>query len=111
MRRIVSVLFVTFLSIGVILGSEASGSAPSESPGYRLVREDRIKIRGILEEIGRGFIIVEGLSYKTASNLMVKGKEGELISNGIKGLSRSMMIELVLEDHLVVQIQIVSLPR
>lgn len=111
MRRIVSVLFVTVLSIGACLGSEVFGSAPLESPRYQLVREDRIKVRGILDEIGRGYVIVEGFRYKTAPNVMVKDKEGEVISIGMKGLSRSMMIELVLEDHLIVQIQIVSLPR
>jgi len=112
MRRIVSVLSAIGLLVVAVLGGEAFGSSLSSAPTvYRLVREDTTTVRGLLEEIGRGFITVQGFSYKTASDVKVKGLQGEVISGGVKGLTRYAMIELVLEGNLVVQIQVVGLPR
>lgn len=112
MRKIISALFATVLLMGAFSGNKVFGSpGSSEILDYRLVSEDTNKIRGLLEEVGREFVTVQGFSYRTAPNVKVKDMQGEMILSGLKGLSKDTMIELVLERNLVVQIQVVGLPR
>jgi len=112
MRRIFTILFAAGLVIGAFQGRKAMGSnVSSELPDYQLVREDTGMVRGLLEEIGREFVMVQGFTYRTSPNVKVKDMQGETISGGLKGLKKQTMVELVLERNLVVQIQVVGLPR
>ena len=112
MRKIFSGLFIVALFIFGAIGGETFRAADAaEDSGGRSDRERQEIVRGLLDEFGPGFVVVDGFRYRTASRVAVKNEQGEVASSGMKALSPQMMIELVLEGHLVVQIQIVSLPR
>lgn len=111
MRKILFGLFLAgLLTLGVIRGETLGGANAAEDSMERSDRERQEIVRGLLDEFGPGFVEVDGVRYKTATRVVVKSREGEVLLSGMKELSPQMMIALVLQGHLVVQIQIVSLP-
>ncbi|MBI1822823.1 MAG: hypothetical protein HYR80_01705 [Nitrospirae bacterium] len=111
MQKILSGLFlVALLSVAAVGGEVLKSAEASEGSIDRPDRERQEIVRGLLNEFGPGFVMVAGVRYKTAQGMTVKNQQG-MASSSMKALSPQMMVELVLEGHLVVQIQIVSLPR
>lgn len=111
MQNIISGLFIAALLVSGMIGSEILRMAhASDVSDSRSDRERQEVVRGLLDEFGPGFVVVDGFRYRTAPRVVVKSKEGEILSSGMKELSPQMLIALVLERQIVVQIQIVSLP-
>jgi hypothetical protein len=112
MQKIFSILLSVILLICAAWRNETWGSdLSSHAPNYRLIREEKNSVRGLLEKIGAGFVAVEGATYRTAPKVTVKNAEGEIMPGGMKELGLQWMIELVLERNLVVQIKVISLPK
>lgn len=111
MQKVLSGLSLIALLITGMVGSEAIKAAhASDVSDDRSDRERREVVRGLLDEFGPGFVVVDGFRYRMAPRVTVKNREGEILPSGMKELSPQMMISLVLERQVVVQIQIVSLP-
>ncbi|GEM_PF-4180158 len=112
MRKILSCLVISALFILGLIGGEAVTTADaSEASNDQSNRGRQEIVRGLLDESGAGFVVVDGFRYRLAPHLVVKNQQGEVVSSGTGVLRPKTMIELVLEGHLVVQIQIMGLPR
>lgn len=111
MQKLIAGWFIVLLVISGGIGGEAFRTVhAAEASDDRSDRERQEVVRGLLDEFGPGFVVVDGFRYRTAPRVVVKSKEGEILSSGMKELSPQMLIALVLERQIVVQIQIVSLP-
>ena len=112
MRKIISGLFLSaLLTLGVVGGQTLRAANAAEISNDRSGHERQEIIRGLLHQFGSDFVVVDGSRYRTAPRVEIKNAEGEVVTSGMKGLRPQAMVELVLEGHLVVQIQVVSLPR
>lgn len=112
MRNFFSVLILStlFLSGAVEIETlEVAGAA--DSSGEHSEQERQQIVRGLLDDFGPDFVVVDRVRYRMAPRVVVKNREGEILPAGLKELSRQALISVVLEGHLVSQIQIVSLPR
>ena len=104
---------MVILSTQGILQAESSTSIffPGNSIATPVGEEKQTKVSGVLEELGPGFVIVNGVRFDIVADLKVKNKEGRLVSNWFRALRPSIEVEMTVENDLVQEIQIVELVK
>lgn len=111
MRRAVFFLVgIVFSIVGVFGGGIGSPAFPLEPPPVLKVSESRgdrppNTVRGKVDQIGRGFVIVDGKRFQIAAAVRVIDEEEGILENGLGALRPQMKVELTLEGQTVVQIK------
>jgi hypothetical protein len=114
MKRAVKIVSTLVMGLFLSLGISMSVSAPDLLAGsfrYERVSQDQQVVHGFLDRVGSSIIVVDGYSYRVTPGVKVVDKEGNIIPEGVKGLVPQSEVKLFVEGRLVLQIQVMSLPR
>jgi len=65
--------------------------------------------RGSVDEVGRGFIVVNGQRFTVAADVRVTNEEDGILERGLNALRQRMKVELTLEGQTVVRIKVFGL--
>lgn len=115
MRKAVFFLTGMVFSIWGIFGN--AGHAPAfsmESSPVLQISEAREgqpsnTVRGKIDEVGRGFIIVDGKRFHVAADVRVTNEEDGVLQSGLNALRQQMKVELTLTGQTVTRIKVFGL--
>jgi hypothetical protein len=100
---------IVFSIVGIFGGGIDLPASPLDPPVLRVSesRGDRPlnTVRGMVDQIGRGFVIVDGKRFQVAATVRVVDEEEGILENGLGALKPLMKVELILEGQTVVQIK------
>lgn len=66
-------------------------------------------VQGSVDEVGRGFVIVDGKRFQVAVDVRVIDEEDGVLQRGLNALRRQMKVELTLAGQTVVRIRVFRL--
>lgn len=81
----------------VVPVSEARAGLPSNT------------VRGNIDEVGRGFVIIDGKRFQVAVDVRVTNEEDGILEKGLNALRQQMKVELTLTGQTVTRIKVFGL--
>lgn len=66
-------------------------------------------VRGSVDDVGRGFVVVDGKRFQVAADVRVTDEEDGILERGLNALRRQMKVELTLAGQTVIQIKVFGL--
>jgi len=95
------------LSLFILLSSVAS------SAGFLNIRpvaqEERATVAGPVQEVGPGFVVINGLRFDLPAVVKIIGRDGRPLRDGLQGLKAGEEVEAVVEGKVILKIRVVEL--
>ncbi len=100
-------IFLAALSLFILLSSVAS------SAGFLNIRpvaqEERATVAGPVQEVGPGFVVINGLRFDLPAVVKIIGRDGRPLRDGLQGLKAGEEVEAVVEGKVILKIRVVEL--
>lgn len=115
MQKAIFPLIGMVFSVWGVLGDGFRTTAfplePSPIPEVSEARDGRSQnaVRGSVDEVGRGFVIVDGKRFQVAADVRVTDEEDGTLDRGLNALREQMKVELTLAGQIVVRIKVFGL--